>query len=347
MKIINRKQKENRSGSFSIKKLMKVLVIILLVLALFFYRDTLKEIMEGIRQVTWVELGIGIFLSFLGYSLEGAAISVMAGASASRLKTREGVFIAFVCEFYRLTTLGNGSGIAEIHYLHKKKIEPGSAAVLTVVQYMVKRAAIMFFGIAGFFFLLRREDTRELCRKYAVFMGAGCLITLVVIAFLMGVALWPKATDAALWVVKWLSDKIPSQKGNLEKGKEQILLLGNAGKSILRHRKKILGVFCLQIGKLTAFYLIPAVVLNGKTELTGMECVLVMAIAFMLAGVIPAPSGAGALEFVFLLFFTFFANPGGAVPAILLFRFATWVCPAICGGALLLIQDISGKMKKR
>lgn len=91
--------------------------------------------MEGIRNVTWDELSISIMLSFLGYLLEGLTVSVMMGAVAPGAKARDGIFIAFVCEFYRLTTLGNGSGIAEIHYLHEKKVEPGSAGYLTFSVY--------------------------------------------------------------------------------------------------------------------------------------------------------------------------------------------------------------------
>ena len=47
------------------------------------------------------------------------------------------------------------------------------------------------------------------------------------------------------------------------------------------------------------------------------------------------PSGAGALEFVFVLFFSRFTDSGRALPVILLFRFATWVLPFGIGGGLM------------
>lgn len=344
MRTIKRKLKNDIQDSsffsrhFTWKKIIKVLLLLLLVLSMFFYRDTIQDIVEGIRNVAWSELGISIFLSFLGYLFEGLTISMMMGAVISRAKARDGIFIAFVCEFYRLTTLGNGSGIAEIHYLHEKKVEPGSATILTMIQYMMKRIAIMLFGMAGFGYLFCKETTRALCREYAAFMGTGCLITVVIIAFFLCLALSRKAADASLRILDWLSVKFRSKEESFGKWKEQILLLNRSGRSILDQKGRMFGVVLLQIGKLTAFYAIPAVFLGSKINLTAGECILIMAVAFMLAGVIPAPSGAGSLEFVFLLFFTCFVDSGMAVPAILLFRFATWICPAALGGVFLFVR---------
>mgnify|MGYP006949003448 FL=1 len=64
-----------------------------------------------------------------------------------------------------------------------------------------------------------------------------------------------------------------------------------------------------------------------------------MAIAYMLAGVIPAPSGIGSLEFVFLLFFNCFAGEMYTVPAILVFRFTTWLVPFIIGGIIKMVTS--------
>ena len=116
---------------------------------------------------------------------------------------------------------------------------------------------------------------------------------------------------------------------------------------ILLNKNKTAGVLCLQSAKLVLFYSIPACFLFGKTALTVSECVFLMAVAFMLAGVIPAPSGAVSLEFVFLLFFGHFADYQSAVTGILLFRFATWICPAAVGGIMLAGQRVFGLKPER
>ncbi len=342
MRTINPKPEKDKPQASVRRTAVKGVLLLLLAIALIFYRDTLSEIAKEVRSVTGQELLCSIVLAFLGYWLEGMTIFTMMRAVAPEngARVRDGVFIALVCEFYRLTTLGNGSGFAEIHYLHKKDMETGSATVLTMIQYVMKRTAVMLLGVVGFIYLSHKEAARFLCREYRTFMAAGCLITILIISFFLCVALSLKVTKGLLWIVDRLSSKIKSREENFEKWKEQILLLNSCGKNILGRKQKMVSVILLQTGKLVLFYLIPSFLIGGKIDLTIRECVLVMAVAFMLAGVIPTPSGAGALEFVFLLFFTCFTDSITAASPILIFRFATWVCPAMAGGVLLLGQNI-------
>lgn len=332
MRIMDQESRKKKSR----KWIGRGVLLILLMISLFFYRDTLWNIVEGIRRITWRELVVSICLAFLGYSLDGLTISIMMSAVGSRAKARDGIFIAFVCEFYRLTTLGNGSGIAEIYYLHEKGVEPGSATVLTMIQFALKRVAVMLLGLTGFVYLCHEEVTKPLCSEYGIFVVSGCLIAVIVISFFLGITLYSRVENALVRVLDWLEIRIKQQKKNFEKWKEQIRLLNSSGMCILSQKRKMMCVILLQIGKLMTFYMIPACLLHGKTDLTVGASVLVMAVAFMLAGVIPTPSGVGALEFVFVLFFTCFTDSGTAVPVILLFRFVTWICPAIVGGMFLL-----------
>ena len=69
-----------------------------------------------------------------------------------------------------------------------------------------------------------------------------------------------------------------------------------------------------------------------------------MTVSYMLAGVIPAPSGIGSLEFVFLLFFNEFTDSSINIPAILLFRFAIWIVPFFVGGFIVIIDKIKIKI---
>ncbi len=338
MKIINPEKKEISRYA------VRAALIVLLLTALLFYKDTVREIWEGVRQVKAGELAAALLLSFTGYLLEGLTIFCMMGTSVKGAKVREGVFIAFACEFYRLITLGNGSGVAEIHYLHKTRfardgIETGSATVLTMIQYMIKRIAVMAFGLIGFLFLCRAKGAGELCREYSLFVAAGCLITAAIIVFFLLLSLSGRAALMACGAMDWLSLRFPSRQCNFQQWREQILLLNQSGKMVLGQKKRMAGVMLIQMGKLLMFYAIPAYLLYKKTDLGISGCVFLMALSYMLSGVIPAPSGAGSLEFVFLLFFTHFMDVAAAAPAILLFRFATWICPAIVGGILIIFYS--------
>lgn len=314
----------------------RALICLLLFGAGFFYRDSLREIFGGIREIPAEGFCISILLSAGAYVLEGMAISCMAGAVTLRLPVKNGIGIALICEFYRMITLGSGPGFVEIHYLHKGGMEVGSATVMTMIQYMVKRAAVMALGILGFGVLYVSGSGRALCRKYAGFMGIGCVVTMGVILVFMGLTLSSGIAAQAGRLLDWIRRKFPSRERYFLKWKEQISLLNHSGKDIVRQKKRLLAAMLLQTGKMLLFYCIPATLLYGKTGLSLTENTLLMAVAYMLAGVIPAPSGAGALEFVFLLFFSGFTDSGMVLPAILLFRFVTWILPFAAGGCVLL-----------
>lgn len=268
MKISNRKQKTDKKR----KTAFRAALLLLLVLSLIFYRDSLGNIMEGIRQVTWKELSISVLLALSGYLLEGITVSCMMETVVPRIHThgsargykRSGIFIAFVCEFYRLTTLGNGSGIAEIHYLTKKNIETGKATTLTMIQYVIKRTAIMLFGVFGFLFLFFGENAGNLCRDYLPFMGAGCLITALVIALFLCITLSPGLAAAALYLLDRLRLKIPSGEETFHKWGEQITLLNRSGKEILLKKRKRPAFYVCKAQSLCCFTVFRPAFFSGK-----------------------------------------------------------------------------------
>lgn len=313
----------------------------LLCLSMFFYREQLLEIVRGVGQASIFRLCAGILLSLAAYALEGMTIQFMMAADGTQEgKKRSGVRIAFLCEFYRMITLGNGSGIAEIHYMHENGIEPGNATALTMLQYMLKRVAVLLLGILGYVILYRRECTERFCREYAVFMGLAVLISLAVIVCFLCLALSARIAAYALRFLDWLTAKRPSLEKRLSGWKEQILLLNRSGKNVLGQRKKMCCAALCQFGKLLLFYSIPMCLLTGYAELTATEGILLMAVVYMLSGVIPTPSGAGSLEVIFALAFSSFAKLDMALSVILVYRFATWVMPFAAGGVLLLAERV-------
>lgn len=314
-------------------------ILILLAVASAFYQDSWREIREGIRQITHKELACSILLSAAAYLLEGMTIACMVSTVMHSFPVKQGTVIAYLCEFYRLITLGNGSGLAEIHYLRISGIEAGTAAVLTMIQYICKRTAIMILGGIGFVVLSCGNATRSLCKEYAGFMAAGCAVSIVVIAAFLCIALSTKIASVIYKTADWLRIKLPSWDTRLYTWKKQIALLNQSGKTIIEQRCRITCAIMVQIGKLLLFYAIPVYLLqNNQLLQNGLpgwrECIFLMAVVYMLSGVIPAPSGVGSLEFVFLLFFSRFAGTQTAVPAILVFRFVTWILPFAVGGLL-------------
>lgn len=355
MKItnINPQNDEEHSVRVFWKRADFWVVLLLLAAASAFYQDSLREIGRGVLQITRRELFTSVLFSLAAYFLEGMTIACMMSAVMPSLPVKEGTAIAYLCEFYRLITLGSGSGFAEIYYLHRNGIETGTATVLTMIQYVGKRIAILLLGGFGFCLLLwdggLPVDGRGICREYLFFMVAGFVIGGGVIVAFLCVALSDKISFVISCLLNWIGVKFPSLKKKADMWKEQVVLLNHSGREILAQKRKIAYVILLQCGKLLLFYLIPAYLLHGKAvtgagqnavgsqdipanEMGWMVCLLLMAVVYLLAGIIPTPSGAGSLEFVFLLFFSRFIEAQTALPAVLVFRFATWIVPFLIGG---------------
>ena len=86
-------------------------------------------------------------------------------------------------------------------------------------------------------------------------------------------------------------------RGKIAEWKERAGTLRTEAQGLLKNKKLLLEVLLLNFLKLSAWYLIPAVVF-GKME--SLRLPLLMATTSMvqaLSGVIPAPGGVGAVEF--------------------------------------------------
>ena len=326
-------KKRKYSGIISL-----LLVGLLLAAALVFYRDSLEDIVSGIQAFSFREIVVCCLLAGGFFFMEGAVMQGVIRLSGSDCPLGESIKVAYCCEFYRLITLGSGSGIAQIYYLSKKDIPPAQGTGISMIQFVLKKIAVMLLGVSGFLFLLMSGRMGEICNSYGKYMVPGVLITFVIVAVLIAVAASLKVLQFVNWGCDKLSGKFPSLEKTLQKGKEQARLLNDTGKVVFRKRGGFLLVLLKSMGMLLMAYLIPAYMFRGQEFPDFFLNVCLMAVAYMLAGVIPAPSGIGSLEFVFLLLFGFFLPESVTVPAILVFRFVTWIVPFGVGGFIVLLQ---------
>lgn len=317
-----------------------IVISILLMAALFAYRDSLTQIFMGITKVSLSDIAVSSLLSLLFFIMEGMIIYRLAGISSPDYRLRNGIATACRCEFYRLITFGSGTGIAEIHYLHKDGVAPAIGTGISVLQFVMKKNGIMLLGIVSFAFLYFSPETKALCLQYTGFLTAGCVITSAIALFLLCITLSGKVKNLVLFLLNKLALKFPSAKEKISGLETQVKLLNESGHRLFRQKKVMVQIIFYNLIKLTAIYCIPAYLLSGKYALDFFSCTMLMAAVYMLAGVIPAPSGIGSLEFVYLLLFGTFAGPEITVPALLVFRFATWILPFIAGGILCLTDKL-------
>ena len=91
----------------------KIAVIALLIFAVWFYRDSMQDILWGIRQITAKQIVICMILATIYFLLDGALILLAAREFNRKCRGKDAVATTFLCEFYRLITLGSGACFAE------------------------------------------------------------------------------------------------------------------------------------------------------------------------------------------------------------------------------------------
>lgn len=312
----------------------------LFALAVMFYKDSINEIILGIKELSICQILVSSLISSLFFILEGHIIYSMAHPYEVSYRWKKGIRTAYLCEFYRILTLGSGSGVAAIYYLQRDGIGMACGTGITMLQFVIKKIGVMLLGLAGFLSLLCRERTAWVLMDYRGAMITGCIITMVIVVFMSAVTLSLKVKSLLMYLINRAEGKFPKHYDKLEKWRESLILLNATGQDMMQHKGRFMLVLADNLAKLLIIYMIPAYIIVGKCDLSFTECVLLMAVCYMLAGVIPAPSGIGSLEFVFLLFFQHFTPESVTIPAILVFRFVTWIVPFFIGALIFFINKV-------
>ena len=334
-----------------------LLAIVLLAAALLFYKDSLWDILQGIRALSPGDVAVCSLLGILFYILEGTIITGITRQLYPAYPWGAGVGTAFCCEFYRLITFGSGAGLAEIYYLSQKGVDPAQGTGISMIQFILKKISVMLWGVFGFVVLLALGEAEKIRTSYGSFMILGCFITVLIVGVMMSVIVSDKMLRLMLWCLDRIAGKFSKWSEKAQNLKEKVTLFHTSGRMIFARKKVLFYLVGLNLVKFLTAYFIPtwifmrqcgkfvpdsfsagvtAGILDGG--LPPLECILLMAVIYMLAGVIPAPSGIGSLEFVFLLFFGAYYTETVAVPAILVFRYATWILPFVLGGVIALAQ---------
>ncbi len=330
-----------RSGKLMkehIKKQRWILVLAITLIAVFYYRNTLGDIASEIRNLPASMTIISMLFMVFFYLIEGRLIQFVASgyASGNGLSWAKGTSIAYIGGFYRLLTMGAAAGPAEIYYLYREDIPISRATGMCLVKYNIHKMTITVYGIVSY--LVLSTEMKSILLPYRTYIIIGSLITVLITIILTGVCTSKKIYK----LVIWLLDKIPLKKEKwkekISRLKESILLLQEEGRLLLKDWKKVLWIFLLNLCKLTCYYLIPAVFLFHRSNIRILNVVPLMAICNMLAGVLPAPSGIGSLEFVFLQLFQTLTETDIAASVILLYRFITWMMPFAIGGIFIVLE---------
>lgn len=314
------------------KILGKLAVIALLIFAVWFYRDSMGDILNGIRQIKVWQMVICTVLATIYFLLDGMLIFLATREFNRECLVKNSVATTFLCEFYRLITLGSGACLAEVLYVSKAGTTAAQATAGGVYKYTLKKSSIVLWGLAGCAYLYIKTYTRNMICGYRTFILIATMISFAIILALILISVSEKFSHMLAKLLDFFSGRIAFVQKHEEEWYDYIMCLSVEGKTLWKNKKKSFLMLAINLLKCFVIYCVVVVILSNNGVLSWFDIIAVMAASYFLAGVIPAPSGVMSLEFVYGLLMAAFLPVGVSVPAILTFRFFTWIYPAVVGG---------------
>lgn len=301
-----------------------------------------EPILAELKETAPVVL-LGICCMAVVYQVvEGLITTVLAKQYEPSFTCGMGITNAFFCSFYRVATLGSGSGVAALFYLKEHGIEYSKGFGLYMLQYAFHKISIALFSIITFV-----AGWSYMCMHFGDYMElliAGYALTFVITGFLILFCCSTGFHKFLFLILDFLNGK---RKGRFHamigELREQCDMLETASKFLLKKKALVAGVIVLNLLKLCFWYAMPYLVFAKQNQVTLLEVMAITSLSVMLAAVIPSPAGIGSTELVFTSLFAGIVGTGIAGSASLLYRFGTFVFPFLIGAVVVIVRRLRAK----
>ena len=303
------------------------------------FRDSAGPIAEQLKKTTPAVIA-GICGLTVGYHLVEAAITTILAKQYNPAFTyRMGITNTFLCSFYRVATLGSGSGVAAIVYLGEHGVEYSKSFGLYMLQYAFHKISIAIFSVILLF--LNWSYMSGYFSEYIGVLSAGYLLTLVITFGLILFCCSGRFHRLFFWIADAVNRKLSGRlDAVLENLRTQCGMLEDSSRDLLQKKPLILAVVLLDLFKFCLWYAVPYLIFAPHSDITLCQTMAVTSLSVMLAAVLPSPAGIGSTEFVFTSLFSGIVGTGLAGSASLLYRFGTFVFPFLVGAVVVLARRI-------
>lgn len=300
-------------------------------------RVQLPRIYHALVNMSPILLILALICSFCYFFLEGTIITLLSRKYRSDFTVNEGITGAFFCQFYRMLTLGSGTAISEVYYLHTRNVAAAKATGMCLVQYLAQRITIAFLGLLSGIYIYTSYSDIVVDHKNQIILSYG--ISLIVVCAIIFAGTCHRAVNHLFTFFERLINPLSSASRRLFAIKHQVNLFQLACLELLREGGRLVKLFFLNILKILCQMAIPAILLFDEKHPEDFFMMLSLAgMVYVLAGVIPAPGGIGSLEWVFILLFQEIMPIEAATAAVIVNRLFFSLLPFLVGAVVSAIQ---------
>lgn len=314
----------------------------LIVIIIYTFRGSWKDILNQMAQTSPIIIVMIAGSSVIYHLFEAWITYSLAKRYNPDFRYRDAVYCAFFCSFYRLSTLGSGSGVAAVVFLGKKGVGYSEATGLYMIQYMLHKVSIAVFS--GILFVLNWKVMAGNYKNYAGYLLLAYAITVLIAIGLILMAVYPKFHKLLLFLGKKLNYHHKLDKA-LVKLEQSASIMEHSTSNLLKDVKMIVAIVVKNMLKLCFWYCIPFLILFGTGEIPLLSSLSVTSLSVMTAAVIPTPAGIGSTELIMTTLFRGLVDVEKAAAITVLYRVATFIFPFAVGAVIMLVDRVVKRIR--
>lgn len=316
-------------------------VIIILFIIFMVFKDSYKDILRELLKLSFITLILLFAVSIIYNFFDGLAYYMHGKRHNKDFKIIDGILCSYYCGFFRLATLGGGTAVAGIYYLRNKKIDEVSSGSFITINYMIQKIAVLFNFLLLFF--INFSKMKKNYGEYIKYIYLGILFTFIIVSVLLAVCLSKNMHMVLMGIIRFFDKKKRLDKYIII-ADEKLTKLRKDTLTYIKDKKLLLKLFMINSLKfILGWNLIGAVFIGSGSMSDIIFYEGVSSVAIALAGVIPAPGGAGSTEFLFYSLYSIITTKAIAGGIMVLYRVFTYFVPFIFGGIYIFILKLINK----
>ena len=313
----------------TVKKYWKryLILAISVIVAIFTFHDEIKDIIKGLETVPPLAIVGMIVFMHLYYILDGT-ITKNIVEHEHKITYKQGIACTYYCAFFRVVTLGSGSGVAQVAYLTQCGMDMATASSIAMIQYVLQKFTIVLLGLLSYFIFY--EDINILLGDYSSYLLIGVIVAFGIISFILILASSKKLSDCVIAILRKIGNKRFKEK--IDMLEEKVIDLQVSSRVLFKKKKLLIKIIAINIIKLICMFIVPYMILHKQINL--LYTIGLFAVSHMLAGVMPTPAGYGSLDLMFVVLYGGIAGVYTSAVLIVLYRAVNTILSYIIGSVI-------------
>lgn len=226
--------------------------------------------------------------------IDGVVLCQMGHKYSAEFTLPKAVITALCGSFFRVSTLGSGMAVSKIYYMKRDGIEIGNG--MGICFY--RRYSLNFQSLLWELWQLCAVQFQERHLQIQNFVIIDIAANVLLVAAMVTIAVNKRLTEFLFRLGKKICARFPKMMAFLERAGYEVDLLQNESAVTMKDKKLCIILLAESVLMQALWYITPCIAVIGDgVALT--DVFAMIAIANMLAGVIPMPSGFGSVD-VFL-----------------------------------------------